>query len=85
MTTTRYSIRRRLVTGTLACMVLILGGIGFAVHDVARHESEEIFSARLATSARVLEALVARQIEMASIAQPIVITLPKALETAEGD
>lgn len=85
MTTTRYSIRRRLVTGTLACMVLILGVIGYAVHDVARHESEEIFSARLATSARVLEALVARQIEMASITQPIVISLPKELENAAGD
>ncbi|HZW13393.1 MAG TPA: sensor histidine kinase [Noviherbaspirillum sp.] len=85
MTTAQYSVRRRLVTGTLACMVLILGGIGYAVNDAARHESEEIFSARLATSARVLEALVARQIEMASISQPIVISLPKELESAEDD
>ncbi|GAB3549845.1 ATP-binding protein [Noviherbaspirillum agri] len=85
MNTRRYSIRRRLVTGTLACMVLILGAIGVAVNDVARHESEEIFSARLATSARVLEALVARQVELASITQPIIISLPKELEYAEGD
>lgn len=85
MTGRHYSIRRRLVTGTLACMVFILGGIGIAAHEVARHESEEIFSARLATSARVLEALVARQLEKATVSQPIVISLPKALESASGD
>lgn len=81
----QHSIRRRLVTGTLACMVAILGAIGYAVNDTARHESEEIFSARLATSARVLEALVAHQIETASISQPIVISLPKELEAATDD
>lgn len=81
----QYSIRRRLVIGTLACMILILGGIGIVAHKMARHESEEIFSARLATSARVLEALVARQIEKATISVPIEIVLPKALEEAKGD
>lgn len=81
----QYSIRRRLVIGTLACMILILGGIGIVAHRMARHESEEIFSARLATSARVLEALVARQIEKATISVPIEIVLPKALEEAKGD
>lgn len=83
--TKQYSIRRRLVSGTLACMIVILGGIGIVAHERARHESEEIFSARLATSARVLEALVARQLEKATISSPIVIALPKELEMATGD
>lgn len=75
-----YSARRRLVRRTLACMIVILGILGVAVHQVASHESEEIFSARLATSARVIEALVARQVEKATITQPIVIPLPAELE-----
>jgi two-component system, OmpR family, sensor histidine kinase QseC len=81
----RYSIRRRLIAGSVACMLVILGGIGFAVDDVARHESEEIFSARLATSARVLETLAARQLENASISSPIIIPLPKELDHAADD
>ncbi len=85
MSSRRYSIRRRLVSWTLAALILILGAIGFAAHNVARHESEEIFSARLATSARVIEALVARQLERATITQPFVITLPPELEHAQGD
>lgn len=85
MTGKRYSIRRRLVSGTLASLILILGGIGVAAHQVARHESEEIFSARLATSARVLEALAARQLEKATVTQPFVIALPQELEHAKGD
>jgi two-component system sensor histidine kinase QseC len=85
MTGKRYSIRQRLVIGTLAAMVLIFGVIGITAHLVAQHESEEIFSARLATSARVLEALAARQLEKATIAHPIVIALPPELEAAMGD
>lgn len=81
----RYSIRRRLVSWTLAALVFILGGIGLAAHEVARHESDEIFSARLAASARVLEALAARQIETATITRPIVITLPPEVTHAIGD
>ncbi|WP_168709969.1 sensor histidine kinase [Massilia sp. Mn16-1_5] len=82
MTGRIYSGRRRLVAATLACMVLIFGGIGVVAHLVARHESEELFSARLATSARVLEALVAQQLSTATLTRPIVITLPPELETA---
>lgn len=85
MTRTRDSIRRRLVSETLGIMILILGLIAIAAHEVARHESEEIFSARLATSARVLEALAARQLEKATISSPIVIALPRELEHATGD
>ncbi|WP_293777342.1 ATP-binding protein [uncultured Oxalicibacterium sp.] len=80
-----YSIRRRLIVSTLIAMTLIFGAISFAAHSLAIRESEELFSARLATSARVLEALVARQLENASITNPLVIALPKELEEATDD
>lgn len=80
-----YSGRRRMVLGTLACVLLIFAGIGFGAHRVARHESVELFSARLATSARVLEALVAHQLDAATVSNPIVITLPEELETSTSD
>jgi len=79
-----YSIRQRLVLSILISMLLILGGMGIWSHLVADHESEEMFSARLATSARVLESLVARQLEKATITSPIIINLPKELEDHDG-
>lgn len=79
-----YSIRRRLVVAILVAMVVILGGMGLASHLVTQHESEEIFSARLATSARVLDALAARQLETATITRPVTIELPEELENASG-
>ena len=85
MSEATYSGRRRLVGATLACMLLIFAGIGVASHMVARHESEELFSARLATSARVLEALMARPLATATLARPVVVTLPRELETAAND
>lgn len=79
-----YSIRQRLVLGIFISMLFILGGMGVWSHLVAEHESDEIFSARLATSARVLESLVARQLEKATITNPIIINLPKELEDHDG-
>ncbi len=75
-----FSIRKRLLLGIFLSMILILGGMGLAAHFVTEHESEEIFSARLATSARVLEVLAAKQLEHATITNPIIIELPKELE-----
>ncbi|AWL06991.1 sensor histidine kinase [Massilia oculi] len=72
----RYSIRRRLIRRTMVCMLLILGGISLVAHLFAGHESEEFFSARLASSARVLESLVAHQLDTATIAAPIEIPIP---------
>ncbi|MBY0243750.1 MAG: sensor histidine kinase [Burkholderiaceae bacterium] len=80
-----YSVRQRLVAATLLCMLVIFVGIGIGARAVARHESVELFSARLATSARVLQALVARQLEHATIATPIIISLPHELETSSSD
>jgi two-component system sensor histidine kinase QseC len=75
-----FSIRKRLLLGIFISMIMVLGGMGLAAHFVTKHESQEIFSARLATSARVLEVLVAKQLEHATIANPIIIELPKELE-----
>jgi two-component system, OmpR family, sensor histidine kinase QseC len=75
-----FSIRKRLLLGIFLSMIMILGGMGLAAHFVTEHESEEIFSARLATSARVLEVLAAKQLEHATITNPIIIELPKELE-----
>ena len=80
-----FSIRKRLLVGILLSMIVILVGMGITAHRVTDHESEEIFSARLATSARVLEVLVARQLEHATINNPIIIELPKELEHHNHD
>jgi two-component system sensor histidine kinase QseC len=50
-----------------------------------QEEAQELFDARLATSGRVLEALLARQVETATIATPVVITLPGPLEASPHD
>jgi len=81
------SIRSRLLIGILCALTLILGSSAWWSYRVAKHESEELFGARLATSARVLDALVARQVRHATIASPLVIALPKELEhvTTDGE
>lgn len=79
MTARRYTIRRRLVNRTMACMLLILGATALAALLFARHESEEFFSARLASSARVLEVLLAHQLDTATIAAPIEVPIPKQI------
>ena len=73
------SIRARLFAGILIALVVILGTTAWWSYRVGRHESEELFSARLATSARVLEALLSRQLQHATLASPIEIALPKEL------
>jgi two-component system sensor histidine kinase QseC len=73
------SIRARLVAGILGALILILGTAAWWSYRVGRHESEELFSARLATSARVLEALLSSQLQHATLASPIEIALPKEL------
>lgn len=79
------SIRFRLLAGILIALVLILASAAWWSYSVTKHESEELFSARLATSARVLDAFVARQVEHATIVKPLVIALPKELERTVED
>lgn len=82
---TRYSSRKQILFGILVAMVLILGAVGWIAKIVSEHETQQVFSARLATSARVLEALVARQLEFATLGKPIIITLPPELEQPGND
>ena len=79
------SIRQRLLIGILISLAVILGVAAWWSYTVSKHEAEELFGARLATSARVLEALVAKQVAHSTLASPIVIELPKELELAAGD
>ncbi|MDX1375573.1 MAG: ATP-binding protein [Burkholderiales bacterium] len=79
------SIRALLLAGTSAALLAVLGAAAWLSFDGAQEEAQELFDARLATSARVLEALVARQLEKATVAAPIVIALPGALEYAGHD
>jgi len=79
------SIRARLLIGILLSLLIILGIAAWGSYTVSKHESEEIFGARLATSARVLDALVAKQVEHATLAKPIVVALPRELEEGMGD
>jgi two-component system sensor histidine kinase QseC len=65
-------------------MLLILGAISLAAHLFARHESREFFAARLASSARVLEALAAHQFETATVGVPIDIPLPAQVSESDG-
>ena len=79
----RPSLRTRLLIGIFASLSLMLGVVAWSSYAVGKREAQEIFGARLATSARVLEALVARQMEHATIANPVVISLPRELEFTE--
>jgi len=83
--TAAISIRTRLLIAILTTLVVILGIAAGASYLVSQHEAEELFGARLATSARVIEALVAKQVDHATIASPLVISLPKELEGLHED
>jgi two-component system sensor histidine kinase QseC len=79
------SIRAVLLAGTIVALLAVLGAAAWVGFNASEEEAQELFDARLATSGRVLEALVARQIERATIASPIVITLPAPLEGTDHD
>jgi len=81
----KRSIQAVLLGGTIAVLVAVLGGAAWVAYEAGQDEAEELFDARLATSARVLEALVARQLETATVAAPIVIALPEPLERLDDD
>jgi two-component system sensor histidine kinase QseC len=81
----KHSIQAVLLGGTIAVLVAVLGGAAWVAYEAGQDEAEELFDARLATSARVLEAMVARQLETATVAAPIVIALPEPLERLDDD
>ena len=82
---TARSIRALLLVGTSATLLAVLGAAAWLSYTGSEEEAQELFDARLATSARVLEVLVARQVEKATISAPIVIELPGPLEAASHD
>jgi two-component system sensor histidine kinase QseC len=81
----KRSIQAVLLGGTIAVLVAVLGGAAWVAYEAGLDEAEELFDARLATSARVLEAMMARQLETATIATPLVIVLPEPLERLAED
>lgn len=83
----RLSIRALLLAGSAFILLGVLGTTMWLSINSGRDEADELFDARLATSARVLESLVARQLEDATISSPLVMTLPAPLEeeAAEHD
>jgi len=70
---------------TLRPLLAVLGTAAWLSYTGSEEEAQELFDARLATSARVLEVLVARQVEKATVAAPIVIELPGPLEAKHHD
>ena len=79
------SIRAVLLAGTIATLLAVLGVAAWMSFQGSEEEAQELFDARLATSARVLEAFLARQVEHATVASPIVIQLPGPIEAADHD
>ena len=79
------SVRTVLLAGTIAALLVVLGAAAWMSYAGGQEEAQELFDARLATSGRVLEALLARQVERATIESPIVITLPRPIEGAHDD
>ncbi|HWA37371.1 MAG TPA: ATP-binding protein [Burkholderiales bacterium] len=79
------SIRALLLAGGTAVLLVVLIPATWLAYQGSEEEAQELFDARLATSARVLEALVARQMEKATVAAPIVLSLPAPLESADHD
>jgi two-component system sensor histidine kinase QseC len=79
------SIRFVLLAGTMAVLVAVLGAAAWIAYEAGEHEAEELFDARLATFARVLEGMVARQFETATVASPVVIALPEPVAAAADD
>lgn len=77
---TAASIRDVVLRGTLVLLIAVLGSAAWLGYDAALDEADELFDARLATSARVLERLVAHQLEFATVEEAVVIELPHPLE-----
>lgn len=79
------SIRALLLAGSALILLGVLGTATWLSVDAGQYEADELFDARLATSARVLESLIARQIEDATISSPLVMSLPAPLEAESSE
>jgi two-component system sensor histidine kinase QseC len=79
------SIRAVLLAGTAVLLIVVLGAAAWLGFDAGQDEAAELFDARLATSARVLAALVAPHAQAARAGAPVIVAIPGPLETAEHD
>ena len=79
------SIQAVLLVGTIAVLLPTLGAVAWLGFNAGQDEAAELFDARLATSARVLAALVSTQAEAARAGSPFVVSFPAPLETAVHD
>jgi two-component system sensor histidine kinase QseC len=79
------SIQGILLGGTVAVLLAVLGAAAWLGFEAGEDEAEELFDARLATSARVLSSLLDAQAPAARGAAPIVVPLPEALQSAPHD
>jgi len=78
------STRAVLLGGSIAVLLAVLGAAAWIGYDAGEDEADELFDARLATSARVLGALYATQPPRAAGA-PIVVSFPAPLEETRHD
>lgn len=79
------SLRVLLLAGSALILLCVLGTSALLAVRAGQDEADELFDARLATSARVLESLMARQVEHATINAPLVMSLPVPLEVEAGE
>ena len=81
-----YSIQAQLLAGTVALLLAVLGAAAWLGFDAGQDEAEELFDARLATSARVLAALLGMDGKVREgLTDPVIVALPAPLETAVHD
>lgn len=73
------SIRALLLAGSAVILLCVIGTTAVLAVMAGQDEADELFDARLATSARVLESLLAQQVEHATINSPLVMSLPAPL------
>ena len=73
-----------LLGGSIAVLLVVLGTAAWIGYDGSEDEADELFDARLATSARVLAALVATQ-PAGDAGAPIIVSFPAPLEAAPHD
>jgi two-component system sensor histidine kinase QseC len=77
-------MRALLLGGSIAVLLAVLGAAAWIGFEGAQDEADEIFDARLATSARVLSTLLAAQ-SGGDPAAPLVVAFPAPLESAPHD
>ena len=78
------SIHSTLLWGAIPLLGVVLSVVAVLAYLAGEHEAEEVFDARLATSARVLDALLARE-RAGGNAEPLVISLPWPLDEIQED